>query len=882
MTQITPKVQYRDDYQAPHYWVDTLDLDIQLHDNATEVVAISRVRRNGEHDEPLVLDGEQLTLLQVAVNGIAISQYQQTEHSLVLSQLPQEFVLTIKTQLDPAANTALEGLYKSGSAFCTQCEAQGFRRITYYLDRPDVLARFSTRITADAATCPYLLSNGNKVDEGQLDDGRHWVQWQDPFPKPAYLFAVVAGDFDVLRDHYTTVSGRNVALEIFVDKGNLHRAGHAMNSLKASMAWDEQRCHLEYDLDIYMIVAVDFFNMGAMENKGLNVFNSKFVLADANTATDADYLDVERVIGHEYFHNWTGNRVTCRDWFQLSLKEGLTVFRDQEFSSDLGSRTVNRIQNVRILRGPQFAEDAGPMAHPIRPDAVIEMNNFYTLTVYEKGAEVIRMLHTLVGEVAFQRGLALYLQRFDGQAATCDDFLGAMSEASGRDLTRFARWYSQSGTPVLTVRDEYDEATQRYTLTVRQHTPPTLDQAQKLPLHIPLSLSLYTEQGEPLTLTLQGKHIGPVLDVLEAEHEFIFEHVPTRPVPALLQAFSAPVKLDYPYTNAQLSLLAKHSIDEFVRWDAVQMLVNNAVRDNVAYLQGLPREQQSEQTVQVPQVLLDVFSATLEDESLDSALKAEMLTLPDIGSLLELFEQVDIDLLGQVHAELQLALAQTLAPLWRQAYEQNMTPDYRIDHQDIAKRALKNVALSYLALADAESHADSHNGLAQQQYQHANNMTDTLGALRAAVRASLGEAGVVLADFEQKWQHDGLVLDNWFRLQATAPGDDVLARIRQLMAHPTFSLNNPNRVRAVIGAFINGNPLAFHRIDGSGYDLLVSVLMALNKSNPQVASRLITPLIQFARLDDTRQSLIKARLAQLMAMPDLSNDLFEKIVKAMA
>ena len=870
MIQINPKVQYRDDYHAPHYWIDTLDLDIQLHDNATQVVAISRVRRNGEHDEPLVLDGEQLTLLQVAVNGIDISQYQQTEHSLILSQLPEEFVLTIKTQLNPAANTALEGLYKSGSAFCTQCEAQGFRRITYYLDRPDVLARFSTRITADLATCPYLLSNGNKVDAGTLDDGRHWVQWQDPFPKPAYLFAVVAGDFDVLRDHFTTASGRHVALEIFVDKGNLHRAGHAMDSLKASMTWDEQRCQLEYDLDIYMIVAVDFFNMGAMENKGLNVFNSKFVLADANTATDADYLDIERVIGHEYFHNWTGNRVTCRDWFQLSLKEGLTVFRDQEFSSDLGSRTVNRIQNVRTLRGLQFAEDAGPMAHPIRPDAVMEMNNFYTLTVYEKGAEVIRMLHTLVGEAAFQRGLTLYLQRFDGQAATCEDFLAVMAEASGRDLSRFARWYSQSGTPVLTVRDDYDANSQRYTLTVHQMTPPTLDQPQKLPLHIPLSVALYTELGKPLTLILNGESVSPVLDVLEAEQQFVFENVPSRPVPALLQSFSAPVKLDYPYTDAQLTLLAKHSSDEFVRWDAVQMLVNNAVRENVARLQTDPQAE-----LALPQALLEVFSATLEDPSLDPALQAEMLTLPDIGSLLELFEQVDIEVLGQVHAQLQLALAQTLAPLWRHAYEQHLTPEYRIDHQDIAKRALKNVALSYLVFA-----GDS--GLAQTQYQQADNMTDTLGAMKAAVRASLSEAGAMLADFEQKWQHDGLVLDNWFRLQATAPGDEVLARISQLMAHPTFSLNNPNRVRAVVGAFINGNPLAFHRLDGGGYDVLVSVLMALNKSNPQIASRLITPLIQFARLDNERQNLIKARLNQLMAMPELSGDLYEKIAKALA
>ncbi|MFD1006799.1 aminopeptidase N [Oceanisphaera ostreae] len=868
MTQIKPQVQYREDYQPPHYWIDTLDLDIQLHENATEVVAISRVRRNGEHDEPLVLDGEQLNLLQVAVNGVDITQYQQTENSLILSQLPEVFVLTIKTQLDPQANTALEGLYKSGSAFCTQCEAQGFRRITYYLDRPDVLARFSTRITADATAYPYLLSNGNRIDQGNLDDGRHWVQWQDPFPKPAYLFALVAGNFDVLRDSYTTVSGREVALEIFVDQGNLHRAGHAMDSLKASMAWDEQRCHLEYDLDIYMIVAVDFFNMGAMENKGLNVFNAKFVLADPHTATDSDYLDVERVIGHEYFHNWTGNRVTCRDWFQLSLKEGLTVFRDQEFSSDLGSRTVNRIQNVRMMRGAQFAEDAGPMAHPIRPDAVIEMNNFYTVTVYEKGSEVIRMLHTLLGEQAFQRGLALYLQRFDGQAATCDDFVAAMSEASGRDLTRFTRWYSQAGTPVLTVTDEYDAVQQRYTLTVQQFTPTTPGQPQKLPLHIPLSVALYSAQGEPLTLTMDGQIVGPVLDVLEAEQRFVLDQVPSKPTPALLQSFSAPVKLDYPYSDEQLTLLAKHSIDEFVRWDAVQMLINKAVRDNVSQLQR-------QQPVVVPRPLLDVFRATLEDETLDKALQAQMLMLPDIGSLLELFEQVDIDLLGQVHAQLHKELAVALQPLWLHAYEHNRTPQYSIAHPDIAKRAIKNVALSYLALANEA-------GLVQQQYQTADNMTDTLAAMKAAVRAELTEAGALLADFEGKWQQDGLVLDNWFRLQATAPGDDTVARIQQLMTHPTFSLNNPNRVRAVVGAFIMGNPLQFHRLDGAGYDLLVSVLTQLNLSNPQVASRLITPLIQFARLDDARQQQIKARLQQLMALPDLSRDLFEKISKALA
>ncbi|WP_458734996.1 aminopeptidase N [Zobellella taiwanensis] len=867
MTQSKPQVQYREDYQPPHYWIDTLDLDIQLDETATEVVAISRVRRNGEHSEPLVLDGEQLELLAVSVNGVATEQYQLAEGCLILPQVPQEFVLTLKTRINPTANSALEGLYRSGSAFCTQCEAQGFRRITYYLDRPDVLARFSTRITADAQRYPFLLSNGNRVGQGQLDDGRHWVQWQDPFPKPAYLFALVAGDFDVLRDSYTTHGGRQVALEIYVDKGNLHRAGHAMDSLKASMRWDEQRCHLEYDLDIYMIVAVDFFNMGAMENKGLNIFNAKFVLADAATATDDDYLDVERVIGHEYFHNWTGNRVTCRDWFQLSLKEGLTVFRDQEFSSDLGSRTVNRIRNVRIIRGPQFAEDAGPMAHPIRPDAVIEMNNFYTLTVYEKGSEVIRMLHTLLGEQAFQAGLALYLQRHDGQAATCDDFVAAMSEASGRDLSRFKRWYSQSGTPVLQVSDDYDAEHQRYTLSVRQHTPPTRDQQEKLPLHIPLSLALYSEQGEPIMLMAGGESVGPVLDVLEAEQRFEFEQVPSRPVPALLQGFSAPVKLEYDYSDEQLSLLARASIDEFVRWDAVQTLVNQTVKHNVELC--LRR-----QPAVLPRSLVDIFRTTLEDAGLDRALKAEMLTLPDPASLLELFEQVDITVLAEVRRRLARDLAEALAPCWRQAYQDNLTPEYRIDHQDMARRALKNVALGYLALAGEAQWVE-------RQYAAADNMTDTLAAMRAAVRAGLEARHGMLDDFESKWRHDGLVLDNWFRLQATAPDSDTLQRVRELMSHPTFSLGNPNRVRALIGAFSQGNPEQFHRIDGAGYDLLLEVLEQLNHSNPQVASRLLTPLIQFARLDEARRLLIRERLQRLMDRPDLARDLFEKISKAL-
>ncbi|QTL93506.1 aminopeptidase N [Aeromonas jandaei] len=862
--------KYRQDYQAPLYWIDTIDLDFQLQEPQTRVTAITRIRRNGEHNAPLVLDGEQLTLESIAIDGIPCEHYEQGESSLTIFNLPAECVLTIVTLLDPAANTALEGLYKSGDAYCTQCEAEGFRRITYYLDRPDILARYSTRITADKAKYPFLLSNGNKVDSGDLGDGRHFVQWQDPFPKPSYLFALVAGDFDVERNYYVTKSGRKVALEIFVDKGNLDRAGFAMESLINSMRWDEQRFGLEYDLDIYMIVAVDFFNMGAMENKGLNIFNSRFVLANPATATDNDYNDIERVIGHEYFHNWTGNRVTCRDWFQLSLKEGLTVFRDQEFSSDLGSRGVNRIDNVRTMRGPQFAEDAGPMAHPIRPDVVIEMNNFYTLTVYEKGSEVIRMMHTLLGETAFQAGMRLYFERHDGSAATCDDFVQAMEDASGVDLGRFRRWYSQSGTPELTVTDEYDVASGVYRLHVSQHTPPTQDQPQKLPLHIPLDIELYDEQGAVIPLQYQGKTIGNVLDVLEAEQTFVFDQVAVKPVPSLLRDFSAPVKLHFDYSDEALAFLMRHARNEFARWDAAQMLINKAVIDGVARVQH-------GQGIELSQTLLAAFIAILEDAELDPALKAEILTLPGEATLAELFEVADIDAIHQVRNEITTSLAQAFGAQLLVTYESLHLPGYQVVHADMAKRALKSVVLGYLAALDAGS-ADL---LVRQQYAAADNMTDTLAALQVANSYLLPCRSELLADFEGKWARDGLVLDNWLRLVGSKPAEDVLSEVQQAMAHPTFSIRNPNRLRALVGSFAMNNQVQFHAIDGRGYRFLTDLLIELNEVNPQVASRLITPLIQFKRLDEGRKGLIRAELTRLANLEGLARDLFEKVSKAL-
>ncbi|MGL4458924.1 MAG: aminopeptidase N, partial [Plesiomonas shigelloides] len=753
--------------------------------------------------------------VSVAVNGQPVTDYQQDSHSLTINGLPAECELTIITRFSPAKNTALSGLYQSGEALCTQCEAEGFRRITYFLDRPDVLARYQTKITADKARYPYLLSNGNRVASGELADGRHWMQWSDPFPKPSYLFALVAGDFDVLRDTFTTRSGRDVALELYVDRGNLDRADWAMESLKQSMRWDENRFGLEYDLDIYMIVAVDFFNMGAMENKGLNVFNSKFVLAKAETATDTDYLDIERVIGHEYFHNWTGNRVTCRDWFQLSLKEGLTVFRDQEFSSDLGSRAVNRINNVRVMRGAQFAEDASPMAHPIRPDKVIEMNNFYTVTVYEKGSEVIRMMHTLLGEEAFQAGMRLYFERHDGSAATCEDFVKAMEDASGIDLTQFRRWYSQAGTPQLQVRDEYDAKQQVYRLHVRQSTPPTPEQTEKLALHIPLDIELYAEDGAVIPLQSGGQAVSSVLNVTEPEQTFVFELVPQAPVISLLREFSAPVKLDYPYTDKQLTFLMAHARNDFARWDAAQMLIGKYVRLNVA-------NWQAGNALELPIEVVDAFRAVLLDETLDPALAALILTLPKETELAELFDLIDPDAIRAVREFIRDELVLELNDELRAVYQAHVLPEYRVEHADIARRALRNTCLSYLAFAEG---ADA---LVRRQYEQADNMTDTLAALSAAVSAELPCRDNLMQHFADKWQHDGLVMDKWFMLQATSPAANVLENVTALMQHPSFSLANPNRTRSLIGAFASGNPSAFHAKDGSGFRFLTDVLVELN------------------------------------------------------
>ncbi|HCE2221747.1 TPA: aminopeptidase N [Vibrio parahaemolyticus] len=862
-----PQAKYRKDYQAPSHTITDIDLTFDLYDNDTIVTALSKVVQKGE-STTLELDGEGLELRSVKVNGEDWAHHEVKEASLVLSDLPAEFELEIITKIDPEANTALEGLYKSGGAFCTQCEAEGFRRITYYLDRPDVLAKYTTKVIADKATYPYLLSNGNRIAQGEAENGRHWVQWQDPHPKPAYLFALVAGDFDVLRDKYTTMSGRNVDLEIFVDKGNLDRAGHAMTSLINSMKWDEERFGLEYDLDIYMIVAVDFFNMGAMENKGLNIFNSKFVLANDQTATDRDYLGIEAVIGHEYFHNWTGNRVTCRDWFQLSLKEGLTVFRDQEFSSDLGSRAVNRIDNVRIIRGPQFAEDASPMSHPIRPDKVIEMNNFYTLTVYEKGSEVIRMYHTLLGEEGFQKGMKLYFERHDGTAATCEDFVSAMEDATGVDLKQFRLWYSQSGTPTLRVNSEYNAEAKTYALTVEQFTEATQDQAEKQALHIPFDIELYDSKGQIIPLIINGESVHNVLDIKQDKQTFVFENVAEQPVPSLLREFSAPVKLEYDYSDAELIFLMKHATNDFARWDASQMLLAKYIRQNVNNVQ-------TGSEVQLSEDLIDAFRGVLLDENLEPAFIAQVFSLPSINEITGWYKQIDVDAVDTVLNSITVSLSAALEDELSATYHTLKQAEYTIDHAAIGKRALRNQCLQFLA------HTDKGNTLVKAQYEAANNMTDTIAAMSAANSAQLECREELMADYSDKWKHDGLVMDKWFALQGTNPAEDALEKVKATMNHEAFSLKNPNRTRSLIGSFLSANPVRFHDKSGSGYQFAGDILRQLNDSNPQVASRMIDPLLKFRKYDEARQAMIRAELEKLKAMDNLAKDLFEKVTKAL-
>lgn len=850
--------KFRHDYQSPAYLISRVNLCFELDPVATKVTSVMQIhcQRPGAM---LTLDGQQIKLLSVALNGITLTadQYRVDENSLSLANVPEQCELTLVTQISPADNTALEGLYLAGNTFCTQCEAEGFRRISYFLDRPDVLAEYSVTIKADAKQYPYLLSNGNKVAEHIDANGIRTVQWHDPFPKPSYLFALVAGDFDRLSDTFVTVTGREVNLQLFVEKGQSEKGQFALQALKRAMRWDEQRFNLEYDLDIYMVVAVDFFNMGAMENKGLNIFNSKYVLADARTATDRDYFNIESIIGHEYFHNWTGNRVTCRDWFQLSLKEGLTVFRDQEFSADMGSATLCRIDAVKLIRTAQFAEDASPMAHPIRPESVLEMNNFYTVTVYDKGAEVIRMLQTILGQTAFNAGLALYLKRHDGQAATCDDFLRAMQDASGYNLTQFALWYSQSGTPELTVSQQFDAGTGRLRLSLQQHTPETVDQHEKAELLIPVRVELLAGADKQQHLLL----------LTEAVQHFEFDGFASEPVVVWLAHFSAPVKLLQQAGDSVLLQIAAQASDGVARWDAMQQFWGRKVRQVV--------DGADANTVLPPQ-LLAIMQQWLRKPEPDLALTAELLTLPDFDTLAEQYAQIPVDAILQALHQFRQLLAKALQPDLLSCYQQLPVQPYQYTDSAVGHRRLKAVCLNYLL--DDNQYSKQ---LLKAHYQHADNMTDEITALTASQKYFPQVFDELIHDFSARWQHDVLAMDKAFALLASEPSERVFSSIEHLQQHPLFSWKNPNRVRALFSAFCMRNPAQFHRDDGKGYQLLQQTVAKLDAINPQVAARLITPLLSWRRFDSKRQQLMRDALQLLASSEALSNDLYEKVNRSL-
>nr|MBS0020791.1 aminopeptidase N [Gammaproteobacteria bacterium] len=875
MTQPVPKTTYLKDYMPPDYLIERVQLSFHLNEAETTIHSHLQIARNpqrGAHPRALVLDGQELRLGSLRLNGefLAPDRYRVDEEQLTIPGVPPRCSLDITTHVRPQENTSLEGLYRSGDTFCTQCEAQGFRKITYFLDRPDVLSRYTTTITAERNRYPVLLSNGNRIAEGVAEGQRHWVTWEDPFPKPCYLFALVAGNLALTQDQFTTHSGKAVNLQIYVEQHNSEKCGHAMHSLKKAMRWDEETFNLEYDLDTYMIVAVDDFNMGAMENKGLNIFNSKYVLARPETATDADYAGIENVIGHEYFHNWTGNRITCRDWFQLSLKEGLTVFRDQLFSAAMSSGPVQRIREVRLLREYQFAEDAGPMAHPVRPDSYIEISNFYTMTVYNKGAEVIRMLDTLLGKTGFRHGLALYLRRHDGQAATTDDFVQAMEDATGSDLGQFRLWYSQAGTPVLTVTHDYDESARRYTLSVTQYCPPTAGQPHKEPMQIPLAIALLDQHGQELPLRFEGESTrspatARVLSITRPQESFSFVGVTEEPTASLLRGFSAPAKLAAEFTDTQLAFLFANDTDPFNRWNAGQELATRLMLRLIA-------TRREEWTKPAEPAFIAAVESILGDDTLDKALAAEALALPTEIHIANQMDVIDVAAIHEAREFLRLTLSRTLTTSFQLAYHANRSdPPYRYDPVLAGRRSLKNTCLAYLMLLNEP---DSR-ALCVAQFQRADNMTDALGALAPLAHTDCSERPEALALFEQRWRDDPLVMDKWFSIQASSPLPQTVAEVKRLLEHPRFDLKNPNKVRALLGTFCHQNQVRFHQADGAGYRLVAACIRELDPLNPQVAARLLNAFSRWRRFDAGRQALMQYELEQILSLPKLSRDAYE-------
>ena len=864
---------YRKDYQAPCFIVDAIDLDIKLADEGTLVTSHLKIRRDQSMPQKrFQLDGVDLELVSVKLNGALLSshQYQLDESHLMLDSVPDTFEIETVSKIYPERNLALSGLYRSRQAYCTQCEAEGFRRITYFMDRPDVLTRFTTKITADKKRYPILLSNGNLIDQGELEDGRHWVKWEDPFKKPCYLFALVAGDFDLREDSYTTVSKKEISLRIYVEKGYKDQTQHAMQSLKAAMRWDEETYGREYDLDSYMIVAISDFNMGAMENKGLNIFNTKYILARPDTATDEDAIHIYSVIGHEYFHNWSGNRVTCRDWFQLSLKEGLTIFRDQSFSEDTLSHAFIRIGNVRYLRDTQFPEDAGPLAHPVRPDAYIEINNFYTVTIYEKGAEVLRMLKTILGRDSFRRGMDLYFSRFDGQAVTIDDFISTMEEVSHVNLTQFRLWYSQAGTPDVTVKSDYDETKHCYTLYIEQKTAPTPNQKTKKPLMIPIKISLLDHNANVIPLSHDQSDHEKVLLLTKENQSFTFEHIVSKPIPSLLRDFSSPVKLHYSYTDEELIFLFKYDTDPFNRWDAGHRYFTKILLKMVQSIQ-------ERKTLQLPQTICDMFSAILKHEVDDPLLVSEMLTLPSSRYIAEQMTVIDVD---AIYASREFALqciAKSLETIFFDIYHRFRDNKTQFDMTLVGKRRLKNLCLSYLM------QLPQHVSLGVQQFKThlKSNMTETESALVALSHLDLPDRENALSQFYSAWQGDALIVDKWLAIQAQSKRVDALNHIKLLMKHPAFDIKNPNKVYALIGTFANRNMVRFHAKDGEGYVFLRECVSEIDHFNPQIAARMLIPLTPFKRYDKERQVLMKKQL-EILLNQKISKDVFELVSKSLA
>jgi aminopeptidase N len=874
----TAKPVRLEDYRPPDWLIETVDLDVALHPTATRVRATLSLKPNpnGRRNAPLELDGEELALVSLSLDNVPLTpeHYAASPSSLTIAEPPQRpFRLSIETLVDPSANTQLMGLYRSGGSYCTQCEAEGFRRITYFLDRPDVMAVYTTRIEAGKSDAPVLLANGNPVSSGEIaGTDRHFAIWHDPFPKPCYLFALVGGKLACVEDSFRTMSGRTIALKIFVEPGKEGRCAYAMDSLKRAMRWDETHYGREYDLDVFMIVAVSDFNMGAMENKGLNIFNDKYVLASQETATDADFAHVEAVIAHEYFHNWTGNRITCRDWFQLCLKEGLTVFRDQEFSADQRSRAVERIGDVRVLRAHQFVEDAGPLAHPVRPSLYHEINNFYTATVYEKGAEIIRMLKVLLGDAGFRKGMDLYFNRHDGHAATVEDFIACFADANASDLSQFLRWYAQPGTPELKVTGSFDADAGSFRLDVAQTLPPRPGHPVSESMVIPLVLGVIGKDGRDLPLvTVEGRRIerGTVVISRRAE-TLVFRDIPERPVLSLNRGFSAPIKVFAETSAEDLQFLAARDSDPFNRWEALQVLATSLLVEGVAELRsgGRPR---------IDQTLIDALEATLSDPSLEPAFVAQALSMPAEADIArEIGEDVDPDAIFQTRSELRRSVGTKLGPLLEECYAgtEDRGP-YRPDAASAGRRALKNACLDLLTMSGKPDAVE----MAERQYETADNMTDRMGALTALALHDVPARGRCLEKFYRKYESDPLVIDKWFALQASIPEPGTLDRVQALTAHPAFSFANPNRIRALIGSFAQANQTQFNRVDGAGYEFVARTVIDLDPKNPQVAARLLSAFKSWRALEPGRRVKAEAALRRVAALPTLSRDVNDIVTR---